>query len=140
MFRRTREAAVRVETSLLTLRREQKDLDNIRPSGGWLKLIEAGDPGADINVFFMPWSGTAANAPSRMFGVDGNCVCPDDIPLSTVSLALAHMVGYLLGCNVIHDDRRRHHLMHWSGDKDDTILSIDNVFISRDCANTMNGP
>ena len=75
-----------------------------------------------------------------MFGVDGNCVCPDAIPERTVRLAIAHMIGRLLGGSTIFDERRKNHLMHWSDEKDGAALSRDNTFISRDDANTMNGP
>jgi hypothetical protein len=33
-------------------------------------LVSAGDPGAEINVFFMPWEGTEDRRPSRMLVKD----------------------------------------------------------------------
>jgi hypothetical protein len=50
------------------------------------------------------------------------------------------MVGRLLGCSVILSDRLKHHLMHWSLDKDQEVLTVDNTFISKNCANAMNPP
>jgi hypothetical protein len=139
-FSKAREGPVQVDTTLLRIRGEQKDLENLRYGPEWVKLTNARESGADINVFFMPWSGTAAKAPLVMFGMDGNCVCPDGIPLHNVSLALAHMIGRLLGASVTWSGGHSHHLMHWSFEKEDAILAVDNAFISRDAANAMNGP
>ncbi len=71
-FTLTREVSKNVDTNLPAIRREQVDLENIRPTRAWLKLLEARDPTADINVLFMPWSGSKVKEPFRMFGIDRN--------------------------------------------------------------------
>jgi hypothetical protein len=134
------------------------ELKSRRPRKEWFGLIDWGDKGADINVFFMPWDGRAEERPTEMlaeFNVDKggfNIVCPDGMSLREVERALAHEIGFFLGCSAIHNDRQRNHLMfRASNDRDLTEFVQsgdymnrasrrlrDSRFISKDCANWMN--
>jgi hypothetical protein len=141
-----------------TLRGIISELKSRRPRKEWFGLIDWGDKGADINVFFMPWDGRAEERPTEMlaeFNFDKggfNIVCPDGMSLEEVERALAHEIGLFLGCAVTHNDRQSNHLMfRVSNDRDLTEFVQsgdymnrasrrlrDSRFISKDCANIMN--
>ncbi len=132
---------VPVDTTLLNIVTDQKNQPGRQPPS-WDKLIAAADPGADVNVFFMPWSGTAAKRPAQILtGWDGSrplYICEDSMPTEGVKVALPHCVGIFLGCSATFSDRQIRFLM-FSGRADGLVeLAGMRPFIPKDCANTMN--
>jgi hypothetical protein len=143
-FTKTREVFVDVKTSLLLI----VDLDKPNDDGSlrhyhreWDKLVPAGDPGANINVFFMPWDGPDDKRPSQMLGSSVDFVCPDGMLDDEVKIALPHMIGhFFLGCPVTFDSKKSHHLMFWRRAEGFNPHPTDvfSSFIPKECANAMN--
>jgi hypothetical protein len=152
---------VEVKTTLFRIVREQPDLDDVRDKGEVHRLTLAGDAGADINVFFMPWPWTkvrrtvqfveklavgklqgwsADRRPTQMFGTDRTCICEDSMSNEQLRVALPHMIGRLLRCPVIYNDEQSKHLMFAGRATGEPVLSPDwnRGFIPRDCSDRMN--
>jgi hypothetical protein len=111
--------------------------EKIRPTGKWLKLVSEGDPGANFNVFFLPWDDVPQSSrPSQMIVLERDIVCDEAMPPDKLKIALPHMIGYMLGCQPTSNDKRKDHLMHSSRAKGDATSRIG--FIPKDCVNTMN--
>lgn len=141
MFTRTRAVPIQVNTSLRKILSEQLDAGDLREKGELYKLGLQGDAEADINVFFMRWSGPVAQRPSQMMGTNWTCICEDSMTDAQVKIALPHMVGRFLGCQPDFNEKHKHHLMFASRAEgiDPLGRSIDlSSFIPRDCSNMMN--
>jgi hypothetical protein len=141
-FTTTRKGAAQVSTNLLLIvTADQPNEDGIlKHHREWDKLLVARDPTADINVFFMPWGGSKDRRPTRILGLSGDFVCPDEMLDDEVKVALQHEIGRFLGCDVTYDEKRSQHLMFWrraEGINPDPGNGFAS-FISKDCANTMN--
>ena len=142
-FATTRDGPVQADTSLLKIVLEQREGAGrrIRLRRELDTLIAAGDPGADINVFFVPWAGTEQKRPLEILLADGNLVCPDGLSDDFVLKAVPHMIGRARGCSVDFNDRHRNYLMHTSRADELNPLPDRADFIPkipRDCANLMN--
>jgi hypothetical protein len=163
-FTKARAAPVQVKTSLFKIVSEQPDVADLRDRGELSKLALAGDPDAEINVFFMPWPWTKKQRASQTVGKDGKplspdqldrrqlvdkrpsqmigtaraCICEDEMSDGQVMTALHHMVGRCLGCPVTYSEKKKHYLMHSSRAEGNPGGSMNGGFIPKDCSDTMN--
>jgi hypothetical protein len=132
-FTMTGTNSIDVSTSLLSIVIEQ-EIRGRREHREWDKLVSAGDSGAEINVFFMPWEGTEDRRPSRMLVKDGDIVCQDGMSDDDVRVALPHVIGSILGCPVDFDGRHRDFMMF-----DSHAEGTDGgSFLPKSCVNILN--
>ena len=158
-FENIRAAPLMISPTLFSIVGELKRGGRNNPHREWANLIDWGDPGADINVFFMPWDGRDDERPTEMLALPDwdklkiNIVCPDGMLLAEIERGLAHEIGRFMGCDVTHNEKQKNHLMFRSsfdkGDLSKFVQSGDHLtfasrdlsrsrFISKDCANIMN--
>jgi hypothetical protein len=149
-FTRTGPRLVEVRTTLFRIVREQPDVEDLRDKGEFTRLVLVGDPGADVNVFFMAWPWPKGKLPDKhpdqrptqMFGAARTCICEDAMSDDQVKIALPHLIGRLYGCQVTHNDRQKNHLMFHSYAEGQNPIPgpyfPNDIFVPKDCSNRVN--
>ncbi|MCI0460694.1 MAG: hypothetical protein L0Z62_27400 [Gemmataceae bacterium] len=147
-FTMTGAVPLEVKTTLFKIVSEQPDVEDLRDKGEFHKLALEGDPGAEINVFFMPWPWPKGKLPGKhpdrrptqMIGTAWACICEDGMSDAQLTVALPHMIGRLYGLPVTHDEKQSHHLMFSGRAEGDPFFdrNWNRGFIPRDLSNRLN--
>lgn len=151
-FTRKGPRSVEVGTTLFKIVRDRQQLsiEDLRVQGEFRKLVQAGEGGADINVFFMPWPWPKGKLPGKhpdwrptqMFGTAMTCICEDAMTNEQVKIALPHMIGRLFDCPVMHNEKQKEHLMFWTYAEGRNPFSgqyfPDTIFVPKGCSDRVN--
>jgi hypothetical protein len=133
-FNLTRSDSIEAGSNLMSIVIEQERQSRHAPRREWEKLVAGGDPDAEINVFFVPWEGSAGRRPTQMLVYGGDIVCADGMSDDDLRVAFPHVIGNFLGCPVDYSDKHKDYLMYESHAEG----TDGGSFIPKDCVNMIN--